>query len=453
MLVLALRFYIVIYQVLRKPPMAIWQKNGMKRRHFLEHAVTAATTIPALSFLKHLRANTATVQKRRKACILMWMGGGPPTIDLFDLKPGSRNGGDFNPINTAATGVQICEHLPETAKVFSDLSLVRSMSTREADHNRGRYYMHTSYVPNPTVTHPTFGSVISHELADDREQLEIPAFVSIGGTSGDAGFLGMAHAPFVVDASGRIRNEPSAENKRRLKGRLAMLKEVEASFIQSGRGELPKDHLNVYQNAVNLMTSTQMAAFNPQTAAPALGLQQESVQTRDSYGQNPFGQGLLMARRLVQVGVPFIEVNMGGWDLHQNVFQTLRNRHLPQLDQGISGLVQDLKQRAMLDDVILVWMGEFGRTPRINQNTGRDHWAASWTSMIGGGGLKNGQAIGATDGDGVTIADDSKSYLPGDIWATVAHAMGIPLNTVHTSKRGRPMKLANGGSPIRELIG
>jgi uncharacterized protein (DUF1501 family) len=144
---------------------------------------------------------------------------------------------------------------------------------------------------------------------------------------------------------------------------------------------------------------------------------------------------------------------MGGWDLHQNVFQTLSQQRLPQLDQGISALVSDLKMRGMLDDVVLVWMGEFGRTPRINQDVGRDHWARSWSTVIGGGGLKNGQAIGATDKDGTSVADGSKAYLPGDIWATVSHALGIPLNTVHTSKRGRPMKLANGGTPIQELIG
>ena len=433
--------------------MAVWKNYGMKRRHFMQHVVTAASTIPALNFLSQVTANADTVRAHQKACILMWMGGGPPSIDIFDLKPGSKNGGEFKPVDTAAPGVQISEHMPETAKVFSDLSLVRSMSTREADHSRGRYYMHTSFVPNPTVTHPTFGSVVSHELSVQRKSLKIPAFVSIGGASGDAGFLGMAHAPFVVDSSGRIRNEPSEDNKRRLSGRLSMLEEVESGFIRSGRGDLPKEHLSVYRNAVNLMTSPQMAAFNSAVAVPSLGLEQESSQTRDLYGQNSFGQGLLMARRLVEVGVPFIEVNMGGWDLHQNVFQTLRDQRLPQLDRGVSGLVQDLKQRGMLDDVVLVWMGEFGRTPRINQNTGRDHWAASWTTMIGGGGLNNGQAIGETDADGVRIADGSKSYLPGDIWATVAFALGIPHTTVHTSKRGRPMKLVNGGTPIKQLTG
>ena len=434
-----------------------WNHYGMNRRHFMQHMATAAATLPAMNFLSHVQANAATVQKKNKACILMWMSGGPPTIDIWDLKPGSKNGGEFQPINTAASGVQICEHMPETAKVFNDLSLVRSMSTREADHGRGRYYMHTGYVPNPTVVHPTFGSVVSHEIGSRRNFLEIPSFVSIGGGSGQAGFLGMSHAPFSVAANGRINNAPSREAKQRLPGRWEMLKAVENNFINSRRGELPQDHANVYNSARNLMTSTQMAAFNVDKADAGLGLEAESEQTKALYSaggaRDGFGKSLLMARRLVQVGVPFIEVNMGGWDLHNGVFDNLKNQKLPVLDQGISGLVTDLKQRNMLDDVTIVWMGEFGRTPRINQNVGRDHWAASWSVMMGGGGLKNGQAIGATNQDGVRVADNSKAYLPGDIWATVAYAMGIPLDRVHTSKRGRPMRLANGGNPIQELIG
>jgi uncharacterized protein (DUF1501 family) len=158
-----------------------------------------------------------------------------------------------------------------------------------------------------------------------------------------------------------------------------------------------------------------------------------------------------MARRLVETGVPFVEVrNPNGWDLHQNVFATLRNTNLPTLDTGISALVTDLKQRGMFEDTVVVCMGEFGRTPRINENTGRDHWASSWSVLIGGGGLQGGVAIGETDADGLRIV--SESYLPGDLWATVAHALRIPLNTVHTSTRGRPMKLANGGNPIKPLL-
>lgn len=171
----------------------------------------------------------------------------------------------------------------------------------------------------------------------------------------------------------------------------------------------------------------------------------------EAYGANGFGRGCLMARRLVEAGVPFVEVNLGGWDLHANVFDTLQNQRLPVLDKGIAALTEDLTQRGMIDDVCIVWMGEFARTPRINQDVGRDHWAASWSVMLGGGGLKNGQAVGATDKDGLSV--EGQAYLPGDIWATVAHAMGIPLDTVYTSKNGRPMKIANSGNPIKQLIG
>jgi len=190
------------------------------------------------------------------------------------------------------------------------------------------------------------------------------------------------------------------------------------------------------------MTSEQMEAFK---------VTQESDEVKESYGTGGFGQGLLMARRLVETGVPFVEVGMGGWDLHSNVFNTLSTQRLPQLDQGIAALTADLTERGMIDDVVLVWMGEFGRTPRINQNVGRDHWAASWSVMIGGGGLNGGLAVGETDANGTSCV--GKSYLPGDIWATVSHALGIPSRTVHRSRRGRPMKLANGGTPIKELIG
>ena len=415
--------------------------SGMSRRHFMRHLAASAATVPALQFISHVKANAAEVRKRQKAVILLWMGGGPPTIDLWDLKPGSKNGGEFKQIATKGD-VQISEHLPMTAQVMDKLSIVRSMSTREADHGRGRYFMHTAYVPNPTVVHPTFGSVVSYELGKSRKELEIPSFISIGGDPGSPGFLGMANAPFVVDGNGNIRNAtPESLPQTRINNRLAMLSEVESSFINSGRGDAPKAHEEVYNKAVNLMTSKQMEAFK---------VDQEKPEVRERYG-NGFGRSLLMARRLVEQGVPFVEVDMGGWDLHNNVFQTLRDQRLPVLDKAMSALTEDLKQRGMIDDVVIVWMGEFGRTPRINQDTGRDHWAASWSVVVGGGGLNGGIAVGETDKDGTSVV--GKSYLPGDIWATVAHAIGIPIDTVHTSGRGRPMKLANGGQPIKELIG
>lgn len=415
--------------------------SDMNRRHFLRHLAASAATVPAMQFISHLTAHAQEVRKKQKACILMWMGGGPPTIDLWDLKPGTKTGGEFKPIATTGD-MQICEHLPMTAKVMDRLSIVRSMSTREADHNRGRYYMHTGYVPNPTVIHPTFGSVVSHEIGRKRTDLQIPSFVSIGSNAGSPGFLGMANAPFVVDANGRIRNaDPGDVSPDRMNNRMAMFDVLEKNFIASGRGEAPQAHREVYGKARNLMTSDQMAAFQ---------IEQEDEATRERYGNDNFGRGLLMARRLVEIGVPFIEVDMGGWDLHAGVFTALKDQRLPTLDRAMSALVEDLTQRGMYDDVVLVWMGEFGRTPRINQDVGRDHWANSWSVVMGGGGLTGGITVGATDAEGLRV--EGKSYLPGDVWATVAHALGIPLDTIHTSSRGRPMKLANGGQPIADLI-
>ncbi|HUQ69389.1 MAG TPA: DUF1501 domain-containing protein [Planctomycetaceae bacterium] len=425
----------------------------MSRRHFMRHMAASAATIPALNFISHVQANAAQLKKNNKACILMWMSGGPPTIDIWDLKPDSKNGGEFKPISTAGD-LQISEHMPKTAQMMNHLSVVRAMSTREADHGRGRYYMHTGYVPNPTVVHPAFGSVVSYEVGAKRKELEIPAFVSIGGGGSSPGFMGMSHAPFLVDATGRIRNADMGDlPAERLDQRLSMLGVVEDNFIKSQRGEYPQAHKDIYQKAINLMKSPQMAAFkvdqeSPETLAAYTGAPAQGGMMGNG-GQ--FGRGLLMARRLVEAGVPFIEVDFGGWDLHQNVFTTLKDQRLPQLDAGIAALTADLKQRGMLNDVTLVWMGEFARTPRINQDVGRDHWAASWSVMVGGGGLKGGQAIGETDKDGTSVAS-GKAYLPGDIWATVARQLGIPLDTVHTSKRGRPMKIANGGTPIQELI-
>ncbi|TWT59030.1 hypothetical protein KOR42_24190 [Thalassoglobus neptunius] len=417
---------------------------GMTRRHFMNHlALGGASTLGAAHFLSTLEANAAQVQKNQKSCILVWLQGGAPTIDMWDLKPGSKNGGEFQPISTRGD-FEICEHLPEIAKEMDSMSVVRSLSTREADHERGRYYMHTSFVPNPTVVHPTFGSVVSYELGSKRKELEIPSFVSIGGGSMSPGFLGMTHAPFVVDRRGQIQNAGmDGMDQQRLRQRLQMLGTIEDGFIRSERGDIGQAHKDVYTKAVNLMTSEQMRAFKADD---------EPAEVREMYGSHEFGNTLIMARRLVQTGVPFVEVQFpGGWDLHNDVFNTLRTQRLPMLDTGLAGLVRDLKQRGMLDDTCIVVMGEFGRTPRINQNVGRDHWATSWSALIGGGGLAGGRAIGETDADGLRVI--SESYLPGDLWATVAHALRIPLDTVHTSKRGRPMKIVNGGQPIQGLIG
>jgi hypothetical protein len=415
--------------------------KGMNRRHFMRHlAGASAMTGTALALGNTLKASTNQLKKNKKAAILLWMGGGPSTMDIWDLKPGSSNGGPFRPISTAGD-VQICEHMPMMAKNMDKLSIVRSMSTREADHMRGRYYMHTGYVPNPNVKHPSYGSVIAHELSATREDLEIPPFVSVGGNSEGPGFLGMAWAPFSVNSNGQVRNLDMGIEPDRLTQRMQALKMMESGFIDSNRGIAAGEHAKVLSKTLSLMTSEQMKAFK---------VMQEPEDVQERYGQTNFGRGCLMARRLVESGVPFVEVGLGGWDNHQNIFQTLENTKLPELDRGMSALMEDLAARDMLDDVAVIWMGEFSRTPRINGNNGRDHWARSWSAVVGGAGMNSGIAVGATNEDGTSVVGPSNSSE--DLMATVCHSLGISLETTFTSQNGRPMKIANGGKVIKELV-
>jgi uncharacterized protein (DUF1501 family) len=415
---------------------------GMSRRHFVSHLAGAATLAgPATTFTNTLLANAADLRKRHKAAILLWMGGGPSTMDIWDLKPGAVTGGPFKPISTSADGVQICEHMPLMAKQMHHMAIVRSMSTREADHMRGRYYMHTGYVPNPNVEHPGYGSVIARELASQVPELEIPPFVSVGGSSVGAGFLGMTWAPFVVDSNGNVRNLDMGIDPARLGQRLEMLATIEDRFIAEKRGPSAEEHKKVLEKTVRLMTSEQMDAFK---------VAKEPKAMQDLYGNTAFGRGCLMARRLVERGVPFVEVDLGGWDMHNDIFPTLADRKLPELDKAMSALVGDLADRGMLDDTVIMWMGEFSRTPTINGTAGRDHWARSWSVVVGGGGFQRGVVVGETNSEGREVVGES--YSSEDLMASVLRSLGISLETTFTAKNGRPMKIANSGKVIKELF-
>ena len=310
--------------------------QGMTRRHFMSHmAGASALTLPALSMGHTLKLNAQDLKKRRKSAILLWMGGGPSTMDIWDLKPGAATGGPFKPISTSGD-VQISEHMPRMAKQMHNMAIIRSMSTREADHGRGRYYMHTGYIPNPNVEHPSYGSVLAHELMDQRPELEIPPFVSVGGGSVGPGFLGMAWAPFTVDSNGDIRDLKMSLKPDRVAQRMKTLNLIETSFIKQRRGSNAKDHAKILDKTLRLMTSEQMSAFK---------VREEPEGVQERYGNHDFGRGCLMARRLVEVGVPFVEVDFGGWDNHSNIFPTLADNKLATLDQGMSALVEDLDLR------------------------------------------------------------------------------------------------------------
>ncbi|AGA27209.1 DUF1501 domain-containing protein [Singulisphaera acidiphila] len=421
--------------------------SGMSRRHFMGHLAASAMAVPAAHLIGALEANAASpVRSKPKSCILLWMAGGPSHMDTWNLKPDSeKNGGPFKPIATSANGISICEHMPNIAKQMKHLSVIRSLNSKEGNHDRGTYMLHTGYTPNPTVVHPSFGTSFAYELGPKHEGLALPHAISINGPGVGAGFLGMAYSPFVVqNPNGKVANlePPTGVDESRMVRRLSMLNLVEKNFISQRRGQGSADHNAVYNKTVRMM--------NDRKTKASLSLDSEPKEVRDLYGRGSFGSGCLMARKLVEMGVTFVEVSLGGWDTHAGAFDTLSNRLLPELDKGMSALVADLDQRGLLDDTVIAWMGDFGRTPRINQDAGRDHWPRSWSMVLGGGGIRGGQAVGDTDKDGIDITD--KPVAPMDVIATMTKAMGLDLGTQWTTPRGRPIKLVDAGTPIKELI-
>jgi hypothetical protein len=419
----------------------------MTRRHWLKHMATTSMAIPAMQFTRAIQAHAGMLKKDGKSCILLWMGGGPATIDMWDLKPGADTGGEFKPKSTSVPGIEISEHMPNVGKQMQHLAIIRSMSTTEADHNRGTYKMHTGYVPNVTMQHPSFGAVSAFELGQQMKEFELPHFISIGTPGVGAGFLGMAHAPFVVQNPGSpIQNltPPGGLAGFRMDNRLTMQRLMDDEFLRQDRGIAAKDHRDVYEKTVKMMNSKRLDAFK---------LDSEDKKTKDRYGDNGFGRGCLMARRLVETGVTFIEVGLGGWDTHQRTFEAHRTRLQPELDKGMGALIEDLAQRGLLEKTLVIWMGDFGRTPRINQDIGRDHWARSWSVVLGGCGIKGGQVIGKTNEDGTEVAE--RPLDTPDLLATCYKALGIPIDRQYSTPNGRPYwvvdKDAN-AQPISELI-
>lgn len=409
----------------------------INRRHFIEHVGGLASLSTASTlFGQNIIGNREDLAKNEKGAILIWLGGGPPTIDMWDVKFGAPTGGPTRPISTTGD-FQINELMPELAKQGKDFSIVRSMATREADHMRGRYYMHTGFKPNPNMKHPSMGSVISYELSQDRDYLEIPPFFSISTGSIGGGFLGSAWNPFVVSSNGQVRNLGDSVDTERMQALAA----IETGFVKRSNSDMAKSHMKMLQQTFRLNTSPQMKALKPTD---------EPQNVIDAYGETGFGKGALMARRLLQTGVPFVELGFGGWDLHQNTHETLSTK-LPELDKVVSTLMLDLKRLDMWDNTAIVMMGEFGRTPRINQNAGRDHWARSWSAFVSGGLVQGGQAIGSTSDDGTEITSDL-IYSAEDLMMTICKSLGIDTEKSYTAKNGRPMKIANNGKIIESLV-
>lgn len=435
----------------------------MHRRHFLSHVAGAsALSLPGLAFLNDLRAQAPKLQKEHKSLVILWMGGGPSHMDLWDLKPGEPTGGEFRPKPTSAPGVEISEILPETAKQMKHLSIIRSLVTNEGSHERGTTLMNTGRAPNPVVQFPAIGAVAASQLAS--KELALPAFIGIGGTAQriGPGFLGMMYAPFTVQNPGQPPQNIKAPSGlgddrmtvQRLRRRQRLFYNVEDSFDEAAfphlkspqereaAGSAARAHAAIYKKAFDLTVSPLRTVFE---------VSREPRSVLDAYGglQNRFGMGCLLARKLVEQGVSCVEVDLGGWDNHNNIFPTLRNTNGPRLDQGMGTLVKELVERGLWKNTVVVWMGEFGRTPRINQNAGRDHWGRCWSVVLGGGALKGGIAYGSTSKDGMDV--DKDPVRIGDLFATLYKALGIDPTTKVRDNLGRPLEIAE-GKPVAALF-
>jgi hypothetical protein len=436
----------------------------LNRRHFLKHlAGLSAMALPGLQFYNALRAAEPELKKQHKSLIILWMGGGPSHLDLWDLKPDSPNGGEFKPITTAADGIQISELLPTVAEQMKHLSIIRSLNSGEADHNRGTLAMNIGRTPSPIVQYPAMGAVASSLLT--AKDLPLPGFIGIGGTAQriGPGFLGNAFAPFTVQNPGQppanikppdsLGPAQSEELTQRLRRRQRLFYTIEDEFSERMFPHLSESerektdestgaHRAIYRKGYDLTISNLKAVFE---------VRQEKKSVLDEYGgeRNQFGMGCLLARRLVEKGVTCVEVDLGGWDNHNNIFPTLRNGNGPRLDKGMGALVKDLVERGLWANTVLLWMGDFGRTPKINANAGRDHWARGWSVVVGGGALKGGQVYGATSNDGTDIKDGKCSV--GDLFATVYKGLGLDPDTKVRDNLGRPLSIAD-GKPLKGLV-
>jgi hypothetical protein len=432
---------------------------SLSRRDWLRLSAAGVLGSSMSGWMETLAADAAKHPQRKRSCILLWMSGGPSQLDTFDLKPDHANGGPFKPLATSVPGIKISENFPKIAKYMNHAAVVRSLHSKEGDHGRATYLLRTGYLPQGPIQYPSIGALVSKELGDDRS--ELPNFVSVApfrilnqGAFG-AGFLGPQHAPLVVGENGggggaqaanavdralQVQDlKPAGDvGKDQIDARLDLLRQVQRDFLDA-HPDLPAlSHQNAYDRAVRLMRTA---------AAKAFDLDQEKPAVRDEYGRNLFGQGCLLARRLVEREVPFVEVTLNGWDTHGQNAATVRNLSQT-VDAAWSTLMRDLKDRGLLETTLIVWMGEFGRTPKFPRPDGRDHWPNSFSAVLAGGGIKGGQVIGDSGPDGATIKDRPVS-VP-EFLATICQALGIDHQKQNLSNVGRPIRIVAPGTKVIE---
>jgi len=420
--------------------------DGLPRRDFLRLGLLGG---PASLSLPQLLA--ATKKPSDKALIFVWLAGGPPQSDTYDLKPEApaEIRGEFKPIPTNVPGIQISELLPHTARQADKLCLLRSLTSVDlGSHERSSRYLQTGVLPVPNMDFASFGSVY---VKMKKFQGALPPYVGVlrpaeRGYGG--GFLGAHYDPFLAgdpsEKNFQVRDltPPAGVTLDRIERRRQILKE----FNDAWRAVDTEARLNSFDPAVeqayNMIFSAQVRE--------AFDIAREPDSVRDTYGRTPVGQGLLLARRLVEHGVKAVSLWMGGWDTHANNFTSLKDKLMPPLDRGFAALIGDLAQRGLLESTLVAQVGEFGRTPKVNKNAGRDHWPKAFSAVLAGGGIRGGQVIGATDKHAAEVTD--RPITVEDFSATLFTALGVELHGVNHTPEGRPITVVTGGNPVAEAF-
>jgi hypothetical protein len=427
-------------------------RDGVSRRELMQLAATGVSCASLSGWLPALAARAAEQSspgRRQKSCILLWMDGGPSQTETFDPKPEASADirGDLGSIETSVPGIRIGERFSRLARWMHHAAILRGMSTAEADHGRARIYMHTGYRPGfGGVTYPSLGSTVAAELGAAGAAL--PNFVVAGTPLNkydvlrDPGYRGPQHQPLVLtDLRHGLEDSAPAVSSDEFGRRVGLLEDLEGRFADATKSPAARTHEAGLAAALRLMRSDRTQAFD---------LEREPASSRTAYGESDFGRGCLLARRLVEAGVPFVEVYLSNWDSHFKPVADQTRTLMSQVDAGMSALIGDLHDRGRLDDTLIIWMGEFGRTPRVNRDGGRDHYARAWSTLLAGGGVRGGQTIGATGPQGSEVTDRPISVM--DFLATVCRILGIDYQREVTTPGGRPVRIVDQGEQVIEEL-
>jgi hypothetical protein len=435
--------------------------EGFHRRDFLTvgSAGVLGLTLPQLLAAEaKAKSGDLATKTKAKGVILLWLAGGPATIDMWDNKPEAPEGirGEFKSIPTSAPGMQFAETFPKLAQVGNKLSVVRSLNHTIPSHGPAAVFMTTGNKPTAALQYPAMGSIAARML---KTEVGVPPYVTFGdirnGSVGTAGYLGTGFNPFVIEGNGAGGKGGGAGFSVRgltLKGTFTLeeLEKRDALLQKFDSGFAGIDRSNDLVEGLDTFHKQALEILKSDKTRKALDVTSEKPAVREQYGATPFGQGALAARRLIEAGVRFATVTFGGWDTHGQTFNAHRTRLAPAVDTVLTALLKDLDDRGLLDSTIVMCAGEFGRTPKINKNAGRDHWARSMAAILAGGGVKRGYVHGSTDASG--MAPNLDPCTPDDVSSTIFHQLGIEPNTELQTPTGRPVQLFREGKVIEKLI-